>query len=166
MAVKIKKASDADELRQIAVLAEKIWHECFKNIISDAQIDYMVGKFQSFEAMTDQTENHGYSYFQVYDSDDLCGYFAVKPENDSRFFLSKLYLRKDKRGQGIARTMMNRVFEEAKIAGKKSVYLTVNKHNNHAADVYKKIGFRITGTPVTDIGGGFVMDDYVMEYLF
>lgn len=165
MAIKIKKASDSDELRQIAVLAKKIWHECFKNIISDAQIDYMVDKFQSFKAMTEQTENQGYSYFQVFDNDELCGYFAIKPENDSRFFLSKLYLRKDKRGQGIARTMMNRVFEEAKIAGKKSVYLTVNKHNNHATDVYKKIGFRITGTPVTDIGDGFVMDDYVMEYL-
>ena len=93
MAVKIKKASDSDELRQIAVIKKKIWHECFKNIISDAQIDYMVDKFQSFKAMTEQTENQGYSYFQVFDNDELCGYFAIKPENDSRFFLSKLYLR-------------------------------------------------------------------------
>lgn len=166
MSVEIRKAAAAGELEQIAQLAEKIWHECFKNIISDAQIDYMVEKYQSFEAMTAQTENQGYSYFQVYDCGELCGYFALKPESDSRFFLSKLYLRKDKRGQGIARIMMNRVFEEAKSAGKKSVYLTVNKHNEHAADVYKKIGFKVVGTPVTDIGGGFVMDDYVMEYFF
>ena len=63
------------------------------------QIDYMVEKFQSFDAMCKQIEEQAYSYFGVYDNGELCGYFAVKPENDECFFLSKLYLRKDKRGK-------------------------------------------------------------------
>ncbi len=60
--------------------------------------------------------------------------------------------------------MLERVIEEAKSAGKSSVYLTVNKHNRHAIDVYIKKGFRMVGEAVTDIGSGFVMDDYIMEY--
>jgi RimJ/RimL family protein N-acetyltransferase len=59
--------------------------------------------------------------------------------------------------------MMNYIFDEARKIGKKRVYLTVNKHNNHAIDVYKKIGYSVADTAVTDIGGGYVMDDYIME---
>lgn len=88
----------------------------------------------------------------------------MKPEEGSRFFLSKLYLRKDKRNKGIASQMLEKVFSEAEAAGKSSVYLTVNKHNRHAIDVYIKKGFRMIKDAVTDIGGGFVMDDYIMEY--
>ena len=49
--------------------------------------------------------------------------------------------------------------------GKKSVYLTVNKHNDRAVAVYKKIGFELTDSVVTDIGSGFVMDDYIFTYV-
>jgi ribosomal protein S18 acetylase RimI-like enzyme len=164
MSVTIKKVMNENELRDIAELASIIWHECFVGIITAEQIDYMVERFQSFPAMKAQTAEQGYSYFSVRDGADLCGYFAVKPEEDDRFFLSKLYLRTDKRGHGIARTMLDRVFAEARNAGKKSVYLTVNKHNDHAIDVYKKVGFTVADTAVTDIGGGFVMDDYIMSY--
>lgn len=162
--VSIEKVTDDSELREVAELAEKIWHEFFPVILSAEQIDYMVEKFQSFEAMKNQTGCQGYYYLSVRNDGDLCGYIAVKPENDSRFFLSKLYLRSDMRGKGIASQMMRRVFAEAEIAGKKSVYLTVNKYNTHAVGVYRKLGFETVDSVVTDIGNGFVMDDYIMEY--
>lgn len=162
--INIKKVKYYPELRQVAQLADEIWHECFTDIISLGQIDYMVEKFQSLDAMTNQIETQKYSYLAVYDDEDLCGYIAVKPEDDDRFFLSKLYLRKDKRGKKIATLMMNRVFEEARKYGKKSVYLTVNKNNSHAIDVYKKSGYQIIDSVVTDIGNGYVMDDYIFSY--
>lgn len=164
MSIEIKKVKYLPELREIAELADEIWHECFVGIISEGQIDYMVEKFQSLDAMCRQIEEQDYTYLAVREDGELCGYIAVKPESDHRFFLSKLYLRKDKRGRGIATQMMNRVFEEARGAGKKSVYLTVNKHNDHAVDVYKKLGYRITDTTVTDIGSGYVMDDFIFTY--
>ena len=164
MAVTIEKITADEELREVSVLAEKIWHECFVGIISEAQIDYMVGKFQSYNAMKEQISDQGYSYYAVRDNGDICGYIGMKPEEGSRFFLSKLYLRKDKRNKGIASQMFEKVISEAKAAGKSSVYLTVNKHNRHAIDVYIKKGFRMISDAVTDIGGGFVMDDYIMEY--
>lgn len=164
MGVKISEVKTEEELSQVAELAEKIWHECFVGIISEEQIDYMVEKFQSYSAMKEQIANQDYYYFAVRDDDDICGYIAVKPENDERFFLSKLYLRKEKRGKGIASQMLERVFTEAKNSGKSKVYLTVNKHNDHAVKVYEKSGFKTIECVVTDIGNGFVMDDYVMEY--
>lgn len=160
----IVKVVDNSGLKEIAELADKIWHECFIGIISEAQIDYMVEKFQSYDAMTEQVSSQGYGYFAVKDCGELCGYFAVRPDDGSRFFLSKLYLSKSKRGKGIASEMLDKAAEEAETAGKSSVYLTVNKHNRHAIDVYIKKGFRMVGEAVTDIGNGFVMDDYIMEY--
>lgn len=114
--------------------------------------------------MSDQIENQNYSYFLVHDNGRFCGYIGVKPESDDRFFLSKLYLHKSRRGKGIATEMLSKVFDEARKAGKKRVYLTVNKRNTHAVDVYKKTGFIISDTAVTDIGNNYVMDDFIMEY--
>lgn len=165
MSIEITKVKYLPELRQIAELAEKIWNECFVGIISQGQIDYMVEKFQSLNAMTEQIENQSYTYLAVREDGELCGYIGVKPEEGDRFFLSKLYLRQDKRGRGIASLMLERVFEEASKAGKKSVYLTVNKHNDRAIAVYKAKGFTVADTAVTDIGNGYVMDDYIMEYV-
>lgn len=162
--ISIEKVSTDSELHEVAVLAEKIWHEFFPVILTEEQIDYMVEKFQSYEAMKNQTEYQDYFYLAVRNDGELCGYIALKPENNGRFFLSKLYLRNDMRGKGIASQMMARVFEEARISEKNSVYLTVNKYNSHAIDVYHKIGFETIDSVVTDIGNGFVMDDYIMEY--
>lgn len=164
MSVEITKVKYLPELRQIAELACKIWNECFVDIISKGQIDYMVEKFQSLSAMTEQVENQGYTYFAVRDNGELCGYIGAKPEQGDRYFLSKLYLHESRRGRGIASLMMSEVFAEARKNGKKSVYLTVNKYNSHAIEVYKKTGFVIIDSVVTDIGNGYVMDDYIMEY--
>lgn len=164
MSIEITKIKYFPELRQIAELADEIWHECFVGIISNGQIDYMVEKFQSLGAMTEQIENQNYCYFAVREDGELCGYIGVKPEDDDRFFLSKLYLRKNSRGKGIASLMLAKVFGEARKIGKKRVYLTVNKHNDHAVEVYRKTGFVTVDTAVTDIGNNYVMDDFIMEY--
>lgn len=164
MSIEILKVETDEELHEVADLATEIWHECFPGIISMEQIEYMVEKFQSYQAMKEQIYGQGYSYLAVREDGKLCGYIGVKPEDDERFFLSKLYLRADKRGKGIASSMLNRVFDEARRSGKKLVYLTVNRHNNHAVAVYKKTGFIITRQAVADVGNGFVMDDYIMEY--
>lgn len=163
MAIDIVNAESHDDLVEIANLAHEIWNECFVDIITQGQIDYMVERFQSLEAMENQVKNDNYTYFGVFLEDDLCGYIGVKEEED-RLFLSKLYLHSDYRGKGIASQMLQRVFDEGRRLAKNSVYLTVNKHNTQAIEVYLAKGFKITDIVVTDIGEGYVMDDYIFEY--
>jgi hypothetical protein len=43
--------------------------------------------------------------------------------------------------------------------------LNVNKYNQRAIAVYQKKGFVQVAAEVVPIGGGYVMDDYVMEKL-
>ena len=102
MNIEISLITTDKELHEVAELAEKIWHECFPGIISEDQICYMVEKYQSYDAMIKQISTDNYRYLAVRENGDLCGYIGVKPEEDERLFLSKLYLRADKRGRGIA----------------------------------------------------------------
>jgi len=45
----------------------------------------------------------------------------------------------------------------------RELWLTVNKDNADSIAFYRRVGFGIAGSSVTDIGGGFVMDDYRMS---
>ena len=58
--INIVECKNEKDLKEVAILAEKIWHEFFPGIISEAQIDYMVDKFQSFDAMQDQVKHQQY----------------------------------------------------------------------------------------------------------
>ena len=48
-------------------------------------------------------------------------------------------------------------------SGLTAIYLTVNRHNTHAYEVYLHSGFSVIDEEVNDIGCGFVMDDYIMQ---
>ena len=119
----------------------------------------MLKNFQSDEAIVEQLEQ-GYIYKTVVVEGEPAGYIAVKPEYN-RLFLSKVYLDKKFRGKGIGKKMIE---EAQRLAdGSESIYLTVNKENAGSIAVYKKTGFEIIDRATTDIGGGYVMDDYIME---
>lgn len=47
--------------------------------------------------------------------------------------------------------------------GARTIWLTVNRRNERAIGAYRRAGFREVRAQVTDIGGGYVMDDYIME---
>jgi len=52
--------------------------------------------------------------------------------------------------------------EECVARGVRELWLTVNKDNAGPIAFYQRVGFAIAGPVVTDIGGGFAMDDYQM----
>ena len=151
-----------DQIDTLAALASEIWHEFFPAILSAEQIDYMVDKFQSAHAMRDQMAHDGYRYFFVTLGGENIGYIGIQPE-DELLFLSKLYLKKQYRGHGYGRQMLDFVTQQARELGKSGVYLTVNRFNDGSVGVYRATGFTVVRTQVTDIGNGYVMDDYVFQ---
>lgn len=151
-------------IETVQQLAEKIWPEYYEPIIGSAQVKYMLGKIQSAEAIQGQI-NQGSLYFLIRDRNaQPFGYVAITPK-PGELFLSKLYLSADYRGKGFGREAMDFVREVAKSQKLFKVTLTVHKQNP-SVKAYEKIGFKIIEPVVTDIGGGFVMDDYKMEIIF
>ena len=54
------------------------------------------------------------------------------------------------------------VEKETREEGLSKIRLTVNKGNEHAIGVYSHYGFQVEEQVKSDIGSGYVMDDYVM----
>jgi RimJ/RimL family protein N-acetyltransferase len=65
---------------------------------------------------------------------------------------------------GIAAAFLKEIIHLAEERSLTKIWLTVNKHNKGSIEAYKKMGFKITGDMITDIGCGYYMDDHVMEY--
>ncbi|HWT73816.1 MAG TPA: C-GCAxxG-C-C family (seleno)protein [Mobilitalea sp.] len=150
------------QIQEVAELAEKIWHEHYDSIISKAQVDYMVDKFQSEAAMKEQMQSSGYQYYKLVNLGGIAGYFAIKEEQEA-LFLSKLYVDKKYRGRDYARKALSFMQQYCIDRNLKKIWLTVNRNNDNSIHVYDKLGFVNAGTQIADIGSGFVMDDYIME---
>ncbi len=160
--IKFKPVETAEDVRVLAALAKEIWEQHFTPIIGAAQVAYMVDKFQSEPAMTRQIAE-GYFYRLICLDGVPVGYTGYHPE-ENRLFLSKLYLRKSCRKKGLARKALEFLCEVCRERGLKTVYLTVNRHNDDTIAVYKHLGFVTVKEQKADIGNGFYMDDYIMEY--
>lgn len=155
-------AKTEKELADIATLASEIWHQYFVPLIGSAQVDYMINKFQSLPALMRQTTD-GYEYFQLVLNGTLCGYTGIHVKDDA-LFLSKLYLKESMRGQHLSSKtflFLKQLCQERHLS---KIWLTCNKHNAHTLSVYEHFGFSTVQDVKTDIGNGFYMDDYILEY--
>lgn len=151
------------EISDLAKLASSIWHEYWTEILSPEQIDYMVENFQSEKAIKNQYDNEKYSYYFINCDGENIGYFGISDKEDY-LFLSKLYISKEFRHRGIGALAFEKIKQIAKDGGFNSIRLTVNKYNKNTIAAYNKYGFKTIDSVVTDIGSGFVMDDYIMEF--
>lgn len=159
----LRQAKTDSEIQDIAILANEIWHQHFIPIIGEAQVEYMVEKFQSYPAIKSQIENDGYEYYQIFSGHTMAGYTGIHQENNA-LFLSKLYIKKDFRGQHLSTKALGFLIQLCKERGLGKIWLTCNKYNSNTLAVYDHLGFVITDEQVADIGNGFVMDDYILTY--
>lgn len=121
----------------------------------------MLKKFQSEEVIGSSIESGEYAYYMAYLDNEFAGYMGVHEDKEYKsVLLSKIYIKKEYRRKGIAKALLKHVMQIYSDAS--MFWLTVNKHNDNAISAYNKLGFTKERESVTDIGEGFVMDDYVM----
>jgi ribosomal protein S18 acetylase RimI-like enzyme len=153
------KSGDNESIALLESLSHTIWNEHYPDIISQEQIDYMLNKYHSFESFSRQIDV-GYRYLLVQFENDTIGYCCYKLEDDETIFLNKLYIKKSEQRKGIGNSILNTMLDEIK--NYKYIRLQVNRKNTKAINFYLKNGFEIEKIQDFDIGGGFVMEDYVM----
>ncbi len=159
----IRETSNDSDIQLIARMAQEIWTEAFAGIISKEQIEYMIDKFQSYRALKNQTVNEGYKYFIITEDGKPAGYCGVQEKEDNSLYLSKMYLLKEARGHRLFEQMTKHLVDMCRAKGISRIWLTVNKNNGRAIAAYSKNGYKNIRSQTTDIGNGFVMDDYVFE---
>lgn len=160
--VRLIPVSTSAHIADVARMAREVWNEHYVPIIGQAQVDYMVAKFQTVEAMQSQIAS-GYEYFYIRQGEENVGYAAIRHDAaDAGLFISKLYVLSAWRKSGAGRQTLALIERIAVERGATHLWLTVNK-GNPSVHAYERLGFRIVDAMVVDIGGGYVMDDYRME---
>lgn len=144
-------------------VAEASWPETYRGLIPDAQIPYMISRMYAPETIRRETAEGSPFYLLLADGCDagICSFDLSKRGEHGSAELHKIYLRPAYWGRGIGHWLLAEMADRARAAGASSLWLRVNKGNARAQKAYKAAGFSNIRSLCTDIGGGFVMDDYV-----
>jgi GNAT superfamily N-acetyltransferase len=150
-------------LPAISELAGVIWRACYPGIITHAQIDYMLARMYSLDVLRDEISSQGIRYDLLLVDGKPAGFASYGPTAEMGVMkLHKLYLLPEMQGRGLGSCLLQHVEREVRKFGARRLILSVNKRNARAITAYQRNEFVIVESVVTDIGGGFVMDDYVM----
>lgn len=159
------KIETTEQVKEVCALANEIWNEYSICFINQEQIDYMLEKFQSEQAINGQINFQNYLYYFLEEDGENFGYFALQKQKEN-LFLSKIYIKKEFRGKGYAKkAFTNAIVPLAREFELPKITLTVNKYNFASIMVYEKLGFDRIGSKEFNIGNGYIMDDYIYEYV-
>ncbi len=158
----IARLTPAD-IPEIIRLAQIIWRKCYPGIISNEQIEYMLGWMYSPDGIKAEMEKDGIEYYGISYGGAMVGFLSLGVESGGECKLHKLYVLPEMHGKGLGSAAIKLAVSRAKELACKHLILCVNKRNSKAIAAYGKNGFNIRKEIVSEIGGGFVMDDYVME---
>jgi diamine N-acetyltransferase len=162
LSIRIAEATETD-LEAVAELAGIIWRAHYPGIITPGQIEYMLARGYSHEALLRFITEPGAGLLLAYAGERLIGFAAYYRADDvGELKLDKLYVQPDHHGQGVGSLLIGRVEAAARAQARRTLILQVNKNNAKAIGAYEKNGFSIRESVVVDIGGGYVMDDFIM----
>lgn len=150
-------------LPAIRDLAGVIWRAHYPGIIPPAQIDYMLGWMYALATLEAEMQTQGICYERLLVDGELSGFAAFGPTREPLTFkLHKLYLHPSAHGRGLGSQLLQHCERRAREQGACRLVLAVNKRNSKAIAAYQRNGFTTIDAVVCDIGGGFVMDDFIM----
>ena len=154
--------SPALEARAMEI-AREAWPPTYSGIIPDAQVPYMIERMYSPEAIRADAAAGSPFFIVRADGADagVCSFDLSKRGPDGSAELHKLYTLPAYWGRGFGGAVLAEISRRLAAAGASGVWLRVNKRNERAQKAYRAAGFRRDRGACDDIGGGFVMDDWI-----
>ncbi|MBN8247431.1 MAG: GNAT family N-acetyltransferase [Verrucomicrobia bacterium] len=154
------RESDVPLIRE---LAARIWTACYATLLTPEQRDYMLRWMYAPQQLTGQIRR-GVHFHIVEVQGRPVGYLAWEVlQGGITAHLHKLYLEPAVQGCGLGQQLLREVMQAAASGGCRHLELRVNRGNVRALRAYHRAGFATVEAVVTDIGGGFVMDDYILR---
>ena len=162
-ATRFVSLSTPESLAVVRRIADEIWPETFRPILPPEQIPYMMKMMYSPEVMERELAA-GFHFDALYVGEIPAGYVSYAEYDLPQVAkLHKVYLLSKFHGQGYGTLMLKHVCAKCRELGFTAVRLNVNKYNARAIAAYERNGFVRVESVKIDIGGGFFMDDYIME---
>ncbi|MCE3075562.1 GNAT family N-acetyltransferase [Chryseobacterium gwangjuense] len=164
--MKFIKATEND-IPLIQELARRSWENAYAEILSGEQMEYMLSTMYSYDEIAGHLQNLNYQYYLIQDEnnnayDGFIGYENNYEEKTTK--LHRIYLVPESKGKGVGKQALLFLNKSVAEFGDKRIILNVNKYNS-ARNFYESQGYKVYDEGVFDIGNGFVMDDFLMEYL-
>ncbi len=151
------------QIEEIEAIAVSAFQECHKGIYSHEQISYMSEQFHTKEAMKRLMKERQIYYMLLADH-ELVGYLSFEHQNH-HLRLNNLYVKTADRRRGIARKaieQMDKALSGEEFHHVRKLTINIPRQNTSAAVILQHLGFRITKSIDTQVGG-YVLNDYVME---
>lgn len=152
--------------------AEEVWPAAYEPILPPGQVDYMLAGRTDPSTLREYltAEDRWYDVALPAAADltqdgsatDVIGYVSCRTAVPDRVRLEQLYVIPRQWGTGVADLLLAAALQHARAIGATTIDLTVNRHNARALAYYRRVGFELNGEVVADIGGGYVMDDYLL----
>lgn len=161
--MKTTRIASKTDLSVIQDIATAAYHDTYVPIIGLDQVDFMLRKFYSRGALSEQMDQ-GHVFIIATEAGEDIGFASYNKieEVAGVFKLQKLYLLPQRKGSGLGRFLVEKVIFQAREAGGDKLILNVNRYNK-SRGFYEKLGFVITEQVDIPIGEHFFMNDYVME---
>ena len=162
MNVLISPVTSAD-VEPVIALARLVWQHTYRDIISQAQIDFMLGQRYHAQRLREELSMPGVWWDQAKVDGQLAGFSScLLTAVGDEMKLDKIYVDPARQRRGVGARLIERAVSHALAAGCTTLILAVNKRNQPAIAAYGRQGFAVRESVCVDIGNGFVMDDFIM----
>ena len=163
MGLNFREATTLSQIETISRLAGEVWRHHYMPIIGAKQVEYMLDRFQTVDAIGSQIEA-GFLYYLMLQENQAVAYFAVLPSIEQKsLHINTLYVGPSQQHKGLGKRILAFIEHQCRQRDLDRLWLTVNRHNHAAIGFYLRHGFVNTGSLVQDIGAGFAMDDFRMD---
>jgi ribosomal protein S18 acetylase RimI-like enzyme len=158
--------SDAEVL---AALGARTFAETFAEDNTAADMDAYLSSAFSVERMAEELADKASVFFIAEVGGVAAGYAKLSSgeppscvEGERAIELARLYVGQEWLGRGVGQALMQRCLDEARRAGRQTMWLGVWERNPRAQAFYRKWGFRQVGEQIFMLGSD-AQTDWVMQ---
>lgn len=135
-----RPVASSAEIDKVVSLAKIIWTEHYAPLIGQEQVAFMLANFHSKQAIEAEIEDEGFNFFLLENGRKDVGYLSFSLR-ERALFLSKLYVLSSERGQGIGKSALEFLCDQAKQSNRQKISLTVAKKTLGRLPLTKKLVF-------------------------
>jgi len=156
--VTLRLATESD-IPLVSELARRIWLDYYPAIVSVEQIEFMLERMYSTDALSEQMRN-GQMFYLPETEQGTIGYLSVGETDTGSYFMHKFYIDNGLRGKGIGQEVLQLL--KNILPAMQVLRLNVNRRNYQSINFYFKAGFIIESCMDIPIGNGYEMNDFRM----
>ena len=154
----LRPATESD-IPLVSELARRIWLDYYPAIVSVEQIEFMLERMYSTDALSEQMRN-GQIFYLPQTAQGTVGYLSVSETDPGSYFMHKFYIDNGLRGKGIGQEVLQLL--KNILPAMQVLRPNVNRRNYQSINFYFKAGFIIESCMDIPIGNGYEMNDFRM----